>query len=304
MHEFTERKNAMFKYDFFRAKSVEDACSLLERYGEKSRVVAGGTDLLVQIRDKDPRWKDIEAVIDITGLHSQLGLIAEDGGDILIGALATHTEIENDLLVRKHLSFLSEACSTVGSPQIRNRGTIGGSICNASPAADPLTPLIAADAVVQIQGSQKIREIKLSEFYHGKGSTDLAPGEFVRAFKVRKSVEHEGSAFVKLGRRKALAISRLNAAVRLKLKDGCIVEAAIAPGCIFTVPERVKKAEELLIGEKPSETLFQAAGEAVSAEMIERTGIRWSTEYKKPAVETIVADAIQNAVRKQILIQN
>jgi len=294
----------MFEYDFFRAETIDDVLGFLGKYKEKGRVVAGGTDLMVQIRDKDRRFKDLEAVMDITPLKPLLGQVSEEGDELLIGALCSHTDLENNALIRKYLGFLSEACSLVGSPQIRNMGTVGGSVCNASPAADPLTPLIAADAVTLIQGPAGEREIALADFYHNKGEVDLKPGEFVKGFRVSKLGAGSGSGFVKLGRRKALAISRLNAAVILRIGEDSVIQgAAIAPGCIFSVPERVKKAEELLIGQKPSDGLFKAAGEAVSEEMIARTGIRWSTEYKKPAVETIVADAGQKAYRNWALYE-
>ena len=292
----------MFQYDFCQAKTSDDVCRFLDTYGEHGRVVAGGTDLLVQIRDKDRRFESITNIMDITPLETEMRYVKEDGDELEIGALCTHTDLENDPLIRQYLPLLGEACATVGSPQIRNRGTIGGSICNASPAADPLTPLVASDAKVIIKGISGTREVKLSDFYHGKGQTDLGRGEFVLAFRVRKLENSMGSAFAKLGRRKALAISRLNAAVVIKAaEDGKIESVSIAPGCIFTVPERVAKAEEVLTGSKPSEEDFQKAGEAVSAEMIERTGIRWSTEYKKPAVEAIVRDALEKAYAKAVL---
>lgn len=286
----------MFRYNYYRANTIEDVCEKLARYKEKIRIIAGGTDIMVQIREKDAKWKDLDYLLDITALESELRVIQEEGNKIRIGALTTHTDLERSEIIQKYLPFLGEASSTVGSPQIRNRGTIGGSICNASPAADPLTPLIAADTEVVIQGIHGIRNVDLKEFYLGKGAIDLQEGEFVTAFLVEKLPDHASTAFVKLGRRKALAISRLNVSVVLCMnEDGVITEARVAPGCIFVKPDRVKQAEAVLIGKKPSETLFAEAGKAVSEEMINRTGIRWSTEYKQPAVEGIVEDALCKA---------
>ncbi len=286
----------MFKYNYYRAETILDVCKQLATYKEKARIIAGGTDLMVQIREQDKKWLGLECLIDITALEQELRYIKEEENNIHIGALATHTDIEESELIRTYLPFLGAASATVGSPQIRNRGTIGGSICNASPAADPLTPLVAADTRVVIQGLEKIREVKLPEFYLGKGKIDLKDGEFVREFIVQKLSKNVRTEFVKLGRRKALAISRLNVAVALVFDhQGIISEARIAPGCIFVKPDRVTKAEEVVIGKRPSEEVFQAAGKAVSEVMIERTGIRWSTEYKQPAVEGIVEDALCKA---------
>lgn len=283
----------MFKYNYRRAESVQDVCTALAEHGDKIRILAGGTDLMVQIHEKDQKWSHIEQILDITSLEKELRYITADEECIHIGALSTHTDIETSEVIRKFLPFLGEACATVGSPQIRNRGTLGGSICNASPAADPLTPLVAAGAKVVIAGTEGTREVGIKEFYLGKGKVDLEKGEFVKEFTVAKLPENAKTVFVKLGRRKALAISRLNVSIMLCTgEDGVITDAKLSPGCIFSTPDRVEAAEKVLIGEKPSKELFAKAGKAVSEEMIARTGIRWSTEYKQPAVEGIVEEAL------------
>ena len=291
----------MFQYNYERAKTIQEVCETLKKYNGHVGIVAGGTDIMVQIREKDQRWKDMECLLDISYLKKELGYIKEEGQEIHIGALNTHTELENSQIIRKYLPFLSEACSTVGSPQIRNRGTIGGSICNASPAADPLTPLIAADAEIIIVGLNGERRNALVDFYIGKGKVDLGEGEFVKGFVVQKFPEGIVTKFGKLGRRKALAISRLNVSVALKIDGaGVITFARMAPGCIFATPDKVKKAEELLVGQKVSEKLFEAAGKIVSQEMIGRTGVRWSTQYKQPAVEGIVEETLIEAAKKAV----
>ena len=291
----------MFQYNYERAKTIQEVCETLKKYNGHVGIVAGGTDIMVQIREKDQRWKDMECLLDISYLKKELGYIKEEGQEIHIGALNTHTELENSQIIRKYLPFLSEACSTVGSPQIRNRGTIGGSICNASPAADSLTPLIAADAESIIVGLNGERRTALVDFYIGKGKVDLGEGEFVKGFVVQKFPEGIVTKFGKLGRRKALAISRLNVSVALKIDGaGVITFARMAPGCIFATPDKVKKAEELLVGQKVSEKLFEAAGKIVSQEMIGRTGVRWSTQYKQPAVEGIVEETLIEAAKKAV----
>lgn len=291
----------MFKYNYYRAKSLEEICETLVKYKDKVGIVAGGTDIMVQIREKDKRWQDMECLLDISALEEEMRYIREEGNEIHIGALSTHTDLERSDVVKKYIPFLGKAASTVGSPQIRNRGTIGGSICNASPAADPLTPLIALDARVVIHGLEGEREELLRDFYVGKGKVDLKEGEFLKEFVVEKLPENVVTEFVKLGRRKALAISRLNVSIALGFDaKGVIDYARVAPGCIFVTPDRVVKAEQLLVGKKPSAELWEEAGKAVSEEMIERTGVRWSTEYKKPAVEGIVEEALEQIQKKAV----
>lgn len=287
----------MFRFDYLRPKSVEECCGLLEEFTDKAKIIAGGTDLMVQIRDKDKRFKNINYVIDITHLETQLHYLTENDDYVFIGPLTTHTELEGSDIVQNAAKFLSHAASTVGSPQIRNRGTIGGSIGNASPAADPLTPLIALDALVKITGTNGVRESKLKDLYIKSGVLDLKPGEMITEILFHKLPDGSKTAFEKLGRRKALAISRLNTSVILHLDDAGLIDfARIAPGCIFATPDRVESAEQLLLGKKPSVDLFFEAGKEVSAEMIRRTGIRWSTEYKQPAIEALVQRALLKAL--------
>lgn len=287
----------MYSYDYCRPATLQELSKVLIELGPDAAIVAGGTDIMVQIREKDKRWAKLSTLVDVTYID-EMHKIEDCGEELFIGATSTHTEIEVSELVQKYVPFLSVACSTVGSPQIRNRGTLGGSICNASPAADPLTPLVAMNARVVICGIDGEREVNIVEFYKEKGQVDLdrAKGEFVKGYMVPKVSEGAVTVFQKLGRRKALAISRLNASILLAFaEDGSIKEAKIAPGCIFRTPSRVPEAEELLIGKMPSEELFKEAGEMVSKVMIDKTGWRWSTEYKKPAVEGVIAQALEKA---------
>lgn len=219
----------MFKYNYYRAKNSLDVCEQLLKYKEKAHIVAGGTDIMVQIRERDQKWKVLECLIDIMALEPELRYVKEEEKQIHIGALCTHTDLEESKAIQTFFPFLGVACATVGSPLIRNRGTIGGSICNASPAADPLTPLIATDTKVVIQGMTGTREVSLKEFYLGKGKIDLQEGEYLKEFIVQKLPEKVHTQFVKLGRRKALAISRLNVSVALAMDvQGMITEARIA----------------------------------------------------------------------------
>ena len=226
----------MIQYKYHRAVSLDDVVNVLKEYGGKARIVAGGTDILVQIHEKDKRWKDLRCLLDITYLDKELRYISEDEEYVYIGPLSTHTDLEQSEIIAKHIPFLGWASATVGSPQIRNRGTLGGSIGNGFPASDPLPALIAADALIRVYGQDGERECLLKDFYEGKGSLKLEPGEFIREFVVKKLPEGTGMGFSKLGRRKALAISRLNCAAALTLdSEGTITEARIAPGCILSL---------------------------------------------------------------------
>lgn len=286
----------MFKYDYLRPASVKEACELLALHGENARVIAGGTDLMVQIRDEDEKWANIKYVIDISHIK-ELKYIKEDGDKIIIGALATHTEIFNSQVLRKYASFFCEASSTVGSPQIRNKGTIGGSIGNASPASDPVPPLIALDADVKIAGKDGERIVSLKSIFVKPYKTGLGVDEIITEISFKKLPVEVKSVFLKLGRRKALAISRMNVGVAVVQDDkGVVTDLRIAPGCIFATPDRVTIAENILLGKVPTEELLVEAGKKVSEEMITRTGIRPSTEFKKPAIESLTTRALREVL--------
>lgn len=283
----------MQKLSYYKPETLEEALRLLARHGGKMKPYAGGTDLLVQFREKASRLKDVEAVMDIAGMKECLGIEVYHER-ISVGAMTTHTQMSESPVIRQHAAFLAAAASTVGSPQIRNSGTVGGNICNGSPAADTLSPFVALDAQLVIKSAAGERRALVKDIYLGANKVSLGPGELVTRIEFDRIDEYK-TAFIKLGRRKALAISRLNAAAAIRMKEGVITGARLVPGCVFAVPDRVTAAEEMLLGNAPSEELFVRCGQRVSEEMIARTGIRWSTEYKKPAIEALVERALRAA---------
>lgn len=283
----------MQKLSYLKPQTLKEALGYLKEYGEKVKPYAGGTDLMVQLREGSSRLKDVEYLMDVQALPELRGIkVREDS--IRIGAMTSHTEVNESEVLRKHVPFLSIASSTVGSTQIRNKGTVGGNICNASPAADTLSPFVALNARLVVVSVDGEREVMVKDAMEKAGKLKLAPHEMVTSILIDR-IDDYSTAFIKLGRRKALAISRMNAAVALKMENGVIAPARIAPGCVFSTPDRVEKAEALIVGKAPSAALFEEAGKAVSEEMIARTGIRWSTEYKKPVIEALIQRALCRA---------
>lgn len=287
----------MRNFSFIKPQRLEEVSQLLYTHHGHACVLAGGTDLLVQLHEKSRRWSELDVVIDLHPFQEALSRIEDQGDCLRIGAMSTHTDIERSALVQQFLPCLSKACSLVGSPQIRNMGTVGGAICNASPAADPLPPLIAADTEVVIHGRDGERKIRLADFYDGAGTPRLEAGEFVTGVKVRKLRASERSSFVKLGRRKALAISRLTVAAILDFEeDERIREASIVPGCVGRRTKRFQTAENLLRGQRINEDLIKQAALQVTEQMLEETGRRWSSAYKEPALTALAERALKLAV--------
>jgi carbon-monoxide dehydrogenase medium subunit/xanthine dehydrogenase FAD-binding subunit len=288
----------MQELSYHKPQSLGEAVALMAQYAGSIRPYAGGTDLMVQLREGAKRLKDTQHLMDLGAVPELKGI--ELLPDVIrIGAMTTHTEVNRSELLRKHAHMLSVASSTVGAEQIRNNGTIGGNICNGSPAADTLSPLVALNASIRLVSVRGERTLLVKDIYTGAGQVSLAPDELAICLEIPR-IDGYGTSFIKLGRRKALAISRMNAAVALKIEGGVIREARIAPGCVFAVPDRVWEAEKALIGKAPSEELFYACGDMAAEQMIATTGVRWSTQYKQPVIKTLVKRALCEAAEASV----
>ncbi|MCK4257751.1 MAG: FAD binding domain-containing protein [Halanaerobiales bacterium] len=285
----------MREFNFKNPTSVRDALKLLENYGSQAKVIAGGTDLLIALRN-DEGPKELKVVINIADL-SELNYIKDDGEWIRIGANTTHTQVNESELIQNEIPALAKAAGMVGAPQIRNRGTIGGNVMNASPAADTVPVLVALDAILAFKSTQGERKIPISKIYTKPYKTNIFPEEILVEVAFKKLPSTASSAFIKLGRRNALAISRMNVAVILdRDSSGVITDIRIAPGSTTPTPTRIKVAEEILLGKIPTDTLIDQAGEKVAEEMIRVSGYRWSTDYKKPVIDSLTRRGIHQAL--------
>lgn len=279
--------------EYARPATMSEALGLASEYGQAGKLYAGGTDLMVQLRERAGRLAQTTCLIDLGGVGELAG-IAEENGAVHVGAMTTHAALAASPVLREHAPFLAASASTVGAAQIRNKGTVGGNVANGSPAADTLSALVALDARACIESLRGARQVLLKDLYQGAGEIDLALDEVITRFEFA-SLRGWGTAFHKLGRRKALAISRMNMAAALLVEDGVIVQARLSPGSVFAVPDRVAQAEALLAGQRPGADLFVRAGLAVAEEMVARTGVRWSTEYKRPVAQALARRALEDA---------
>ncbi len=281
----------MKPFRYIAVETVAEACGALAEYGADARVLAGGTDLLIEWRRASTRAPKV--VLDISRV-SELTGISQSDGNIVVRPLTTHADLLRSDLLRKFAPLLGSAAAAIGSPQIRGRGTVGGNVMNAAACADTVPPLIALGAVLTLQSKAGCRELALADLFVRPYQTKARPDELLTAIRFPKLRAGAQSAFVKLGRRNALSISRLSVAAVLGLgEDGGIAEARLVPGAAFPIWQRVTAAEQMLVGNKPARGLFAAAGKKVSQEMIKATGRRWSTEYKEPVLAVLVRRALE-----------
>jgi Aerobic-type carbon monoxide dehydrogenase, middle subunit CoxM/CutM homologs len=267
---------------------------------EGSALLAGGTDLVVSLHnDRGPEG----SIIDLSKIRELKG-IELTGDNIRIGPMTTFTEISDSELLKGASPMLCQAAELVGSPQIRNRGTIGGNICNASAAGDGMTPLLCLDAEVELRslsedGSDGIRVISLEDFLIDSKKTARKDNEILTGILFKCPSSDTLTAFQKIGRRNALAIARLNGSCALCLKDNKIESIRFALGAATSKPERIKAVEELLTGIELTDELLKNAGKSASEYVLEKTGMRSSSSYKLPVIEKFTVSLIHKAFGKE-----
>ena len=279
-------------FSYIRPETLDEALEVLDRWGEKARVIAGGTDLLIEMKKGKVGGG---VLVDIDRLR-ELHFLELSDGFIRMGPLLTHREIASSELLRREARVLSLASGAVGSPQIRNVATIGGNICNASPAADTLPALMVLEAELTLRRKGGERRVPFGEFFTAPYRTVLDPGELLVEISFRPLGEGWRSAFFKLSRRKAFSMARISAAVALKMEGERVREARISVGSSTPTPARMKEAEEFLKGKALDEERIAEVASMVSQEMVGKAGRRPSTAYKSLAVQGLLKRTLREAV--------
>lgn len=269
----------------WRPRSVAEAMDLMSR--EKARPLAGGTDLLIEIKKGHCT---AENIIDLTDIN-ELVQIEQSAQNLEIGALVTFSSLAYNSLVKEFCPVLGEAAQSIGSPQIRNRGTIGGNIMNGSPAADIVPPLVALDANAVLVSREGERVLKLTELLANPGKPIVKQGEFLKKVSFPLPKKEHRWAFVKLGRRNALAISRISITMMADMKEsGKISKAYLALGAVAPHPVRISAVENLLVGMSEA-SYFEPVAELLGTVVCDLLGQRPSVVYKKEAIKGVAWEA-------------
>lgn len=282
------------KFDFYEPDSVAEACKILAETKTEGKIIAGGTDIMVNMKKGLLSPKYLVSLAKIPGMSS----IEPITGGIVIGPnLIVAKLIEFDLM-RKKFNLLSKAASVLGSPLIRNRATIGGNIVTARPAADLPPPLIAMGARVVLMKKGKEREIPLEDFFVGPGQTKIKPTEILAKIIVDDPPPFTGWDYIKLMHRNALEIAIVAVAVRITLDspDGIIKDARVILSAVAAKAIHAVSAEKILIGEKPTEKLFKQAASLASTDCTPITDIRGGAEYRCAMVEALTKRALSAAL--------
>ncbi|MBI5721530.1 MAG: xanthine dehydrogenase family protein subunit M [Burkholderiales bacterium] len=286
----------MIRFDYADPGTLAEASALLLAHGDEASLMAGGTDLLVEIKEQLRRPR---LVIDLKRIAGLDQLAVDADGALRLGALVTSRRIETDARVRAHWPGLHQALSELGSIQVRHRATVVGNICRASPSADALPPLIADGAALHLHGPKGDREVALEDFFTGPGRTVLGPGEIVLQVRVPPLPLplQAGRAYIKHGRRKAMELATVGVATCLALAaDGRVAEVRIALGAVAPTPVRARAAERALLGERPSDALLAQAGELAMRESRPIDNVRASAAYRREMVGVLTRRVLQQAL--------
>jgi carbon-monoxide dehydrogenase medium subunit len=263
------------KMEYMAPSSLKEVFHLLKDYQSKARLLAGGTDLIPKMKK---RAITAEIIIDLNRIPGLSGI--EIRGDRLhIRGLTRLAEIKESPLVKEKAPVLAQAIGLMASPPIRNRATIAGNLCTASPAADTAPPLLVLDALVKMESIRGERIVPLSEFFLGPEKTVKRPDEILT--EVIIPVQEGNSAFMKLGRRKAFTLAVVSAAAFVRTRKGKFEEVRVALGAVAPIPMRGRKVEEALKGSEVNEQKIVQAAERVREEVSPITDVRASAEYRK-----------------------
>ena len=274
--------------------TIEDALRLKAEHGAAARFIAGGTDLLIDLARDGAEDGARLGLIDLTRIPG-LADIREEDGEIHLGPLVTHNQCVRSALIVDGAFALARACWEVGAPQIRNRATVAGNLVTASPANDTIVPLLALDASVRLESAARgSRTLPLARFFRGVRQVDLADDEMLTRISIPVSGSARRENFIKLGLRRAQAISVLSVAGSLACdgsdwQDATVTHAAVALGAVAPTVVRAAEAEAYLVGRTLTEETVEEAARLATAQARPIDDLRGSAEYRVAMVETLVA---------------
>jgi CO/xanthine dehydrogenase FAD-binding subunit len=272
-------------------QKIEEVLEILSKYGKEIKIIAGGTDLLVQYYD---RLYEVNSWLDLKNIQ-ELKEIKITQNQIEIGAMVTHTQLETSKDIKSHYLILSQAAADIGSPQIRNRGTIGGNIVNASPAGDLLPALIAYGAQFKLLFDKKEVLIPAEKFFIGPKKTILKPEQLLSKIIIPIPEQNTYSSWIKIGKRKALMVATVSLALVVKMSEDnkIIKEVKVCLGSVAPTPFEIMEIREKMIGRQFNQLDFNELSQLVEDRISPIDDIRGTKEYRQDVTKNIMINALK-----------
>ena len=278
----------MKEFKYLSPTSIEEAISFYGQHSETSKFVAGGTDVIVKLKEG---WMEPDFLISLKKIN-ELGELHKNEAtkELSIGALVTHATLEKSLMIQNEYPIIYDAVSNIGSLQVRNVGTIGGNLMNAVPSADGAVPMIALDGVALLHGPDGERSIEVKDLFIKPYETVLKPGEILKKITIPPQEVNTGSAYIKFGRRAAMELPLIGIGVLLTLdadQETC-TKARIVLGVAAPTPIRAFEAEKALVGQKINKEILVKAGQVAADESQVRDSVRGKAWHRKEMIRVHV----------------
>jgi carbon-monoxide dehydrogenase medium subunit len=285
------------RFEYFAPTDILEALQLIENFGDRAKLLAGGTDLIVQMKNNEinPSYLiDLKKIHELTGIHST----SSEG--IKLGPLTTISEVESSKAIVENIPILSQAATTIGSIQIRNRATTGGNVCRAAPSADLVPALLVLDAQLKIRSLGTERIVQLEDFFIGPGKTTLKYNEILTEIKIPTPPSSSAGVYLKYGPRQTMDLAVVGVAVCIVLDptDYICRIVKIALGSVAPTPLRARKAEKILVGGKLTQAMIEEAAKIASEETSPITDVYGLDWYKRDIVSVLVKRAIMEVLSR------
>jgi CO/xanthine dehydrogenase FAD-binding subunit len=290
----------MRPFEYIEPSSITDTVAILARYGDRARVLAGGTDVLTALKEG---WERPEWIISLGRIPDLATIRYDEHEGLRIGALATVRSVETSPIVRSHYPALATAAGTLASVQIRNLATVAGNLCRAAPSADMAPILVALEAEVRLVGPAGERIVALGSFFIGPGRTVLGRDELLTEIRVPPPSAGAGEAYLKHSPRRAMDLAVVGVAVVVALDGPIYREARIVLGAVAPIPLRARLAEQALIDQEATPALAEQVGQRAAGEAQPISDVRGSAGYRRAMVALLTKRAVLLATNAASMTQ-
>ena len=281
------------KFNYLAPKTMDEALSLLSQHKGKAKVIAGGTDLVPKMKRRE--IKASEYIIDLKCIPNLNYIRYDESSGLTLGALTTIHAVEASPIIQEKFSVLFQAAESIGSTQVRNRGTIAGNICNAVPSADTAPALLTTQAKLKLISQKGERTVNIEDFFTGPNETVLSDGEILQEIQVPNLPPNSKGRYLKLAPRRSMDLAIVGVAVVVVPEDGICKDIRIALGAVAPTPIRVKKAEDTLKGQGFNDEVIERAAQIAAEESHPIDDHRASAEYRRDMVKVLTRRAINQA---------